>query len=202
MIVSRSGDGAHHFLRNASSFARASGVWRNLTRCARSHATAASQPCARPTRTASRHAAPCLVAPAVAASSSHTGVIGAAFRGEIARRGAFIETKQPVEASCAFTHATAAAIAPSAPLPWSARTSKRHVGASPHAHVWPVAVRSIASAGKMRAGSICVPPQPGQMQSPASGRPICHGFPPSAGSAATSASQCIAISRPPPSVAP
>ena len=54
----------------------------------------------------------------------------------------------------------------------------------------------------MRAGSICVPPQPGQMQSPASGNPTCHGLPPSAGIAATSASQCIAISSPPPSVAP
>ena len=70
-----------------------------------------------------------------------------------------------------------------------------------HFHGAPVAVATIAVFGSMRAGSICVPPQPGQMQRPHSGRPMSHGFSPSAGSVPTSASQCIASSSPPPSAA-
>ena len=120
----------NHFLRNPSSFARASGVWRSFTRCARSHAIAASQPLASPTRTASMHAAPCFVPPTVGSSSAQIGAIAAALRGEIARRGACMDAKQPVDASCALTHLIAAAIAPSAPLPASARAAKSHVGAS------------------------------------------------------------------------
>jgi len=66
----------------------------------------------------------------------------------------------------------------------------------------PVAVASIAVVGSILAGNIWLPPQPGQMQRPASGRPIGYGFlfPPTL--LAMIASQCIASSKPPPSAAP
>ena len=47
-------------------------------------------------------------------------------------------------------------------------------------------------AGSIRAGSICVPPQPGQSPSPASGSPIRHGF---ASAATTEAHQGVAVHR-------